>query len=242
MMSSSNVIKINDLEEELRSFNLRSFNTAEVKKNIKALNAAGICGDLKEEDIASIEKLISKAKSDASKIIADSKNEAKNIKENSYKSGYEEGRLDAVKNADNLLESAINVFKKAAVDLQEKKDDFAVEHQDMLIHLSMSIAKKIVQHEMTVNEDFIVNTIKSAVRMTMDREKLKIRVNPSDLEICNQKKPEIMKDVDGIKAIDMIADISVGRGGVIVEYALGEIDARIEKQFNEIETELIDNL
>jgi flagellar assembly protein FliH len=78
--------------------------------------------------------------------------------------------------------------------------------------------------------------------MTMDREKLKIRVNPSDLEICNQKKPEIMKDVDGIKAIDMIADISVGRGGVIVEYALGEIDARIEKQFNEIETELIDNL
>jgi flagellar assembly protein FliH len=241
-MSSSNVIKINDLEDELRSFNLRSFNIGSVKKNMKALSAAGICGDLKEEDIASIEKLISKAKSDAAKIIADSKNEAKKIKENSYNTGYEEGELEAVKNADNSFVSAINVFKNVAADIQNKKDDFAVEHQDMLIHLSMSIAKKIIQHEMNVDEEFVIKTIKSAVRMTMDREKLKIRVNPSDLEICNQKKPDIMKDVDGIKTIDMVADISVGRGGVIVEYALGEIDARIEKQFNEIETELIENL
>jgi len=242
MMSSSNVIKINDSEEELRSFNLKSFNTSVVKKNIKALNATGICGDLKEQDILSIETLMSKAKADAAKIIMNSKNEAKNIKENSYKLGYEEGQLEAVKNADSSFGSAISIFKKAAADIQNKKDDFAVEHQDMLIHLSMSIAKKIILHEMTIDEEFVIKTIKSAVRMTMDREKLKIRVNPSDLEICNQKKSDIMKDVDGIKTIDMIADISVGRGGVIVEYALGEIDARIEKQFSEIETEFNDNL
>jgi len=241
-MSSSNVIKINDSEEELMSFNLRSFNTSVVKKNMKALNTAGICGDLKEQDILSIETLMSKAKADASKIIVNSKNEAKNIKENSYKIGYEEGQLEAAKNADNSFGSAISVFKKAAADIQNKKDDFAVEHQDMLIHLTMSIAKKIIQHEMTIDEEFVIKSIKSAVRMTMDREKLKIRVNPLDLEICNQKKPDIMKDVDGIKTIDMIADISVGRGGVIVEYALGEIDARIEKQFSEIETEFNDNL
>lgn len=241
-MSSSNVIKINDGEEVLRSFNLRSFNTAAIKKNIMALTAAGICGDLKEEDIASIEKLINKAKSDAEKILVNSKNEARIIKENAYKVGYEEGRLESLQNADNSFVTAINAFKMAAEDIQIKKDNFAVEHQDMLIHLSMSIAKKIIQHEMIVDEEFVIKTITSVVRMTMDREKLKIRVNPSDLEICDQKKSDIMKDVDGIKKIDIISDISVGRGGVIVEYALGEIDARIEKQFNELETELIENL
>jgi len=242
MMSSSNVIKINDAEEELRSFNLKSFNTAAVKKNIKSLNDAGICGDLKEEDLVSIESLIRKAKSDAAKILLDAKNEAKSIKENSHKTGYTEGKKEAAQNADNSLSDAVKAFKNAAKNIQNKNDDFAVEHQDMLIQISMSIAKKIIQHELNVDKEFLIKTIKSVVRMTMDREKLKVRVNPEDLEICIQKKSDIMKDVDGIKTIDIVADISVDRGGVIVEYALGEIDARIEKQFDEIESELVNNL
>jgi len=239
----SKVIKTNELEEEeYKSFSLKSFHTGTAKKNKKALKAAGIYYDLNDEDINSVQKLFLKAKKDADKIINDARLEAEKIKSVSHKKGYEEGKAEGIKNADNRFDSAVNALKITAADIQNKKDNFAIEHQDTLIRLSLSIAKKIIRQEMTVDKEFVINTIKTAVKMTMDREKLKIRVNQDDLEICNQKKPEIMRDIDGIKSIEMISDIAVGKGGVIVEYALGEIDARIEKQFNEIETEIIDNL
>ncbi len=242
-MYLSKVIKINELEEEeYKSFSLRSFHTGTVKKNKKALKAAGIYYDLNDEDINSVKKLILKAKTDADKILNDARIESDRIKSASYKDGYDEGKAAAIKNAENQFDSAIKALMSSAAEIQTKKDDFAIEHQDVLIRLSLSIAKKIISQEMTVDNEFVVNTIKSAVKMTMDREKLKIRVCPDDLEICNQKKTDIMKEIDGIKSIELLADISVGKGGVIVEYALGEIDARIEKQFEEIETEIINTL
>lgn len=238
-MFSSKIIKINKIDEQdCRTFNLKSFNTGLAKKNRKALESAGIYYDLKDEDIASIKDLLQKTKHDAEAIIQNAEQQAEKIKKEAYQSGLEEGRTAGQKNAENRFAAATRSLQQAADNISRLQNSFSQDHQDTLINLSIIIAKKIIKNEIKTDPEFVRNTITSAVKMTMDREKLKIRINPEDLNICRQKQSEIMKEIDGIKSMEFMPDSTVDKGGAIIEYVLGEIDARIEKQFMEIENEI----
>lgn len=238
-MFSSKVIKIKAEDKiEYQPFSLKSFNTGLARKNQKALEAAGIYCDLKDGDIASLQDLINKTKESAEKIISESRKQADIIKEQAYQTGLEQGLEKGQKRAESVFDTAAQSLKKAADEMQRIQDSFDQDHQDTLIKLAMTIARKIVNYEIAANPEFVLSTIKSAVKMTMDREKLKIRIHPDDMDICHQKKPGIIKDIDGIKTIEFLPDIAVNRGGAIIEYVMGEIDARIERQFIEIEKEI----
>ena len=92
--------------------------------------------------------------------------------------------------------------------------------------------------EVISNNEIILGVLNSAIKLAIDRERLEVRINPLDVELCLQKRLEIIKEIDGIKHIVFEPDETISRGGAVIDYAFGEIDARIDQQFNELEKEL----
>jgi len=69
----------------------------------------------------------------------------------------------------------------------------------------------------------------------LDHEKIKILLNPSDLEFASQYKGEMM---DGMKKVIFESDEDVSRGHTVIESNHRIIDCGIEKHLQEVEEAL----
>ena len=104
--------------------------------------------------------------------------------------------------------------------------------------MSLAIARKFVDTAVVMNSDLIKKTIKSAVKMVTEKDKVIIRINPADLEEVRAHQDDIIFIGDGIGKLEIRPDKKVDRGGCVVETEAGNIDARIESRFAEIEKTL----
>jgi flagellar assembly protein FliH len=72
----------------------------------------------------------------------------------------------------------------------------------------------------------------------VDRENMKVRVHPQDFQYMLEIKSDFLQSFDGIKNIVFEEDMSILRGGAIIETMFGEVDARLDHQYNEIKSSM----
>jgi flagellar assembly protein FliH len=161
------------------------------------------------------------------------------IEKEAYEKAYVEGERAGREIGEKKLASILSGFRAIVAELEKIKKDFYLAHQENLLQLSLHIAKKIIHQEVSTNGELVIEVVRSALQCAIDREKLKIRLNPSDLQLCREKRPDILKGFDDIKQIVFEPDENVSKGGTIIESDLGEIDARLERQFEKVGKELM---
>jgi flagellar assembly protein FliH len=73
----------------------------------------------------------------------------------------------------------------------------------------------------------------------VDADSYRIRVSSQDFELVNQQKPLFLASISGMKNISITADTAITPGGCRVESDLGDVDATIESQLEEIKKVLV---
>jgi flagellar assembly protein FliH len=104
-----------------------------------------------------------------------------------------------------------------------------------LVKLALEIAKKVVHREVTVDRDVVMTLAHVALARLHGRAVATVHLHPEDFRYVSANRERL----NGGAAIELIEDRSVGMGGCIIETAMGDIDARIEQQFLEIEKGLL---
>ncbi len=107
--------------------------------------------------------------------------------------------------------------------------------EEQILQLSLAIAKKVIHLEVTTNRDVIQGVLKEAIKNIVDRENMKIRIHPLDFHYMMEIKSDFLQNFDGIKNVLFEEDGSIGRGGALIETVHGEVDARLDQQYNQIE-------
>lgn len=130
---------------------------------------------------------------------------------------------------------ALNVLIK---DLSGLKKDMLEAAEEQILQLTMAIAEKVIHMETTTNRDVIQNVLKAAMKSIVDRENMKMRVHPQDFQYMLEIKSDFLQSFDGIKNIVFEEDASILRGGAIIETMFGEVDARVDHQYNEIKSSM----
>jgi len=92
----------------------------------------------------------------------------------------------------------------------------------------------VIRQEVATDRDVILSVLREAVKNVLDRDRIKIRLNPIDHERMAKLTPALIAGFEGIRSIALEADESIGLGGAVIETAFGEIDATIEQQLEEI--------
>ncbi len=121
-------------------------------------------------------------------------------------------------------------------ELSEVKKKILEEAEGQIVELSLAVAEKVLHLEVTTNRDVIQAVLRDAIRNIVDRENMKIRLHPDDFRYIMEIKTDFIKNFDGIKNIVFEEDASVGRGGALIETVCGEVDARLDQQYNEVKT------
>ncbi|MCX7725802.1 MAG: FliH/SctL family protein [Chitinispirillaceae bacterium] len=218
-----------DREYPVRTLALEEFSIPE--KKTKILNEEERHILELEKKVAELEQLI---KQEKEKTIVAIQNAFIKGKKEGFESGVKEGKEEAAKIYEKKIDELqskittiledINIFKKKLYSNTELE----------LLHLSLAIAKKIVNHELSVNKELILHIIKNALEYIGSKEKVVIRVAENDFETVSGRKDFWIPVGERLKDIIIEPDPRIEKGGCIIESSSGLVDSRISVKFEEI--------
>jgi flagellar assembly protein FliH len=160
------------------------------------------------------------------------------IEREAYEKAFRLGEKTGVERGEQMFRSVVQTFVEAAEQLKRVQQEFYRRVEGGILGLVLATTQKVVQREVDTQKDVILLVIREAISKTIDREKIHVRINPSDFDFVQSQKGEIAKAFDGIKHLVIEKDEAISRGGATVETDYGTIDARIERRFEEVEKAL----
>ena len=166
----------------------------------------------------------------------------KSAEKDSYERGISEGIRTGEEQARKESIKSIESVQKQLKEIASLRKSILEKAEKDILMLSVSIAEKILQQEVTSNQDTVQNILKAAMKNILDRENIKVRLHPQDFHYMMDKKEDFLQGFDGIKNIVFEEDGSIIRGGALIETQFGEVDARIDRQFAEVKNQLLSSI
>ncbi len=140
-------------------------------------------------------------------------------------------------NNTSRTECIIQALKRACTlgQLENIRKEIHQEIEKEVAQLALSIARKIVCHEVKTTQEIVTCVAREALSRVDNPAKIKIKLNPDDLQFIKDTQSQFSHFLDHVDNIRFEADQSIQSGGCLIETDRGDIDARIEKQFQAIE-------
>jgi len=151
-----------------------------------------------------------------------------------YTKGYAEGIREGAEREKRKLFQAIEALANSMRELDRIKRDTLEGSDEKILNLVFSVSEKIINQEITINRDVVYGVLKNAIKQILDKEGIKVRLNPEDYRTVMEMKPGIINGFEDIRDMTIVDDGSICRGGVIIETSSGEVDARIDQQLYEV--------
>lgn len=155
-------------------------------------------------------------------------------KKTSYDQGFAEGLNKGTVLQKEEAGRAIAAVNDLMNQLTGLRREIVEKAEQQILQLAFAIAEKVIHQEVGRNETVVASVLREAVKSVTDRDGMKVRLNPRDFRYIMEVKEEIFKEVNGVKNIAFEEDPGIQPGGVVVETLFGEVDARLEQQFQEI--------
>jgi flagellar biosynthesis/type III secretory pathway protein FliH len=143
--------------------------------------------------------------------------------EEGHKQGLEKGLAEARKVLKDLEGSIQDVINQRARLLEESKQK--------ILDLVLQISKKVTFDALEIDREATVGLIDGVINQLVDRSRIKIKVHPSHLPVVERHLERFLSGSTAIKDIKIEADPRVRLGGCFIETPTGDIDARLESQF-----------
>jgi flagellar biosynthesis/type III secretory pathway protein FliH len=106
-----------------------------------------------------------------------------------------------------------------------------------VVELALEIARKVVAREVSIDQEVVLSVTKNALSKLHTRTLASIHLHPEDLSYVQEHRSKL--NFHG--SLELIEDGLVTRGGCLIHTDTGDIDGRIESQFDEITNGLLGN-
>jgi flagellar assembly protein FliH len=134
------------------------------------------------------------------------------------------------------LEAVTQRLRQAYMDIERYRKQLYLKVEKEAVDLALAVARKIIGQEISVDRQIVLNVVKGALDKVIDHERVKIRINPQEMEMIQTAMFEFLPHVENLENVHFEPDAGITSGGCIVETDFGNIDARIENQLEQIQT------
>lgn len=166
-------------------------------------------------------------------------------REEGLRTGLEQGkalgRTEALEALRQEFEGRIQQFEAILTSAQEERRKVLAGIESEVVALALAVARKVLVDELRTNPEVVVAVARQAISRASVRETLTVRVNPADAEVIRSHRPDLMTSAEGIRTLEVAEDPRVMPGGCVIETATGTVEARIERQIDEITKALSGN-
>ncbi|MDH7604719.1 MAG: FliH/SctL family protein [Melioribacter sp.] len=164
--------------------------------------------------------------------------------EDAYKKGFNDGqqklRRDLEKEfSEKLYKKYEEVFNILSA-YDQRMEEFETAFESLVINTAYEISKKILQREIEI-ATLINENLKAAISKIIGANEVKIRLNPDDLDKLNEYSKNLLNN-SSFNKIKFEPDNRIEKGGCLVETEIGNVDARISSQLDELRKKLEESI
>lgn len=160
----------------------------------------------------------------------------------SYEKGYAKGLAEGVQKAHDdaitSVEQRAKLLEELLRELEVIKSRIMTNSQEDIVKLAMVIASKVIHREVKGSET-VVDNVREAIDMASDKHSIRIKLNPADIPVVDSHRGEFLETIKSLERIELIEDDEIISGGCIVETTEGSVDARLDRQMEEIRKMLL---
>lgn len=195
-----------------------------------------------EQIVAEANQVLEQAQMQAQQMVqeamAQAGQAAEEARQQAGQQGYEEGMQAGIQEGRQAgqveLQQLINTLKTQFIDLVKLRRKIMVDMEPEIVKLAWQVAKRVVGEELKSNREVIVGVVRSSLHTLQERDEILIRVNPQEYESVKAHQSELEAMIEGLKKFTIQPDGAIELGSCAIETNLGNVDARIETQFEAI--------
>ena len=155
-----------------------------------------------------------------------------------YQRGVQDGTVQGARQADQHLRSTHMTLNGLLRQFGALRESWSEAMVDSMAAISVTIARQILDRELTTSPDTIQELIKAALdRFPVDHA-IRIRVNAKDLEALRACGAD--EDITGNRWAQWVAEESVDKGSFVVEGPERIVDGRIDHSLEKIYRSMTD--
>jgi flagellar assembly protein FliH len=160
------------------------------------------------------------------------------IEQEAYQRGFSDGKAAGHQQAKAESQPIFDQLGKSLASLSSLRSRIRTEAEGDLLKLAISIARRVLHRELTLEPESIEGLIRVALEKLQSRDLCRIRVHPDQENAIRNA----LERFSNSQKVELVTDSSMQCGDVIFETAHGNLDASIESQLREIERGFADRL
>ena len=155
------------------------------------------------------------------------------IERDAFTKGYAQGERAGLDAAATRADAMLRRLAQTIEELGELRNEMIHRTERQAVQLVLAIAERIVHRELTLDRSLLLGMARVALDRLGEYGSATIRLNPDDYQAIGAKP-----SIDGA-AVEVLADLSVPRGGCHVQSDFGFMDVSPESQFRELARALL---
>ncbi len=155
------------------------------------------------------------------------------VEKNAYKEGFQQGEKAGMEIAEKKVEAVMRRYAEAIHQFGKLKASLYTQVEHEVVKLAVEVAKKIVHREIQADQEIIQTLVKVALSHVAEKSAVTVHLSPIDYNFLLEHRAELSQG-DG-RDVVLLADKSIERGGCLIQTECGQVDARIEEEFQEVE-------
>jgi flagellar assembly protein FliH len=155
------------------------------------------------------------------------------LEREAYEKGFAQGQKDGLDLEKSKLEEMGKQYEALFLELRDLKIQIFHESEGEMLKLVELMLKKIIGEEIKTNSAVIKHCISSAAKFITDKRKVRIIINPDDMEEVKKMLPDLARLTKGGN-FQLMEDPSVRKGGCMLETGFGRVNATIDDQIDEM--------
>ncbi len=156
-------------------------------------------------------------------LISRAEEEAKLIKENSSREGFNQGLM--------IAKQQLESFRTVVDEFMRAKEESVAIIQNDVVEIALKIAKKIIKKEPSVDKNIVLSIISDVIKdIGKDEKHIIIKIHPDDADNVRTNLPNLFPSLQSEARIIVETEENVELGSCIVETKNGLVDARFSTQ------------
>ncbi len=184
------------------------------------------------------ERMAAEVKAETEKILRDARAQAEEVRQKTYDSGYKNGYnkgkdigyAQGKREAKIEYEKLLSQVLKQKTDLEKQRHRLLLDVEEEIVNLSLSIAKKIVSHELDIQPEKVLSMVRYAIGECRAEGKRVLKVSPQDYDKVTNNKNTLCDSSNQGKELVIEKDERLSKGDCVIETDTGLVDAKIDTQ------------
>lgn len=151
-----------------------------------------------------------------------------------YEAGRKAGRDEAFAEASDSLQQVTAAWHDVAAQWDAQRQEMHREARQAVLEFALRMAEKLIHRAIEVDPTVVVDQLAGALSHVLRPLDVAVRVHADDLPLLHEALPDLMAEFSHLQHVRLVEDAEVTRGGCVVSFGQGRIDATIEKQLERV--------